>query len=228
MIKKKIVKDIAYSLGIDICGITDIKELKKEKDLLKKRKSRGSWPQVFTNQNIEELCSLKSHHKNLKSTIAAAVAYRGSHNDKGSISSYVTELDYHKILRNKMEFLMKELSFKLDLNLVENQNYKIFVDTAPFLEKAVAEKAGLGFIGKNSMLINPEMGSYLFIGEILTDLEIETDSPLKEDCGDCRICLDKCEGKALKEPYLLEGNSCISYLTQKKGIISKKERKKIY
>jgi len=77
------------------------------------------------------------------------------------------------------------------------------------------------------MLINPEFGSYLFLGEIFTDLEIEIDKPLEIDCGDCRICVDSCEGEALKDEYLLDAEDCISYLTQKKGILTENEINKI-
>lgn len=218
----KLAKKTAADLEIDLCGITDGSELKKERQILEKRAESEYWPQPFTNQDLDELTKPALHFKNLKSIIVAAVSYN---NGGGSpfLSNYVTVKDYHSYLRTRLEKLVVEMQKKLD----QDFNYKIFVDTAPFLERTLARRAGVGFIGKNSMLINPELGSYLFLGEIFTELEIENDKPLNLDCGECRICIDNCEGKALKAEYLLDAEDCISYLTQKKGILLEKEVKKI-
>lgn len=218
----KLVKKTAADLKIDLCGITDGSELKEERLILEKRAQGEYWPQPFTNQDLDQLTKPSLHFENLKSIIVTAVSY----NNGGAspfLSNYVTVEDYHNYLREKLEKLAVELRQKLN----EDFNYKIFVDTAPFLERALAKKAGLGFIGKNSMLINPELGSYLFLGELFTDLEIKKDEPLKLDCGQCQLCIKNCEGKALKDEYLLDGEVCISYLTQKKGILSKREINKI-
>ena len=219
---KKLVKKAAADLNIDLCRITDGSELKKEREILEKRARSKYWPQAFTNQDLDQLTQPDLHFTGLKSIIAAAVSYN---NDGGSpyLSNYVTAQDYHNYLQDKLEKLAAEIQRKVD----QNFNYKIFVDTAPFLERALAKRAGIGFIGKNSMLINPELGSYLFLGELFTDLEIEKDEPLELDCGQCQICLQNCEGGALKDEYLLDGEVCISYLTQKKGILSKSEVNKI-
>ncbi|MFP4019972.1 MAG: tRNA epoxyqueuosine(34) reductase QueG [Halanaerobium sp.] len=216
------IKKTASELGLDLCGITDGGELKKERKLLEKRAKSNYWPQPLTNQDLEELTKPALHFDNLKSIIAAAVSYN---NGGGStfLSNYVTVKDYHHYLETKLEKLVMRLKEELEKDF----NYKIFVDTAPFLERAVAKNAGIGFIGKNSMLINPEYGSYLFLGEIFTDLEIEKDQPLEIDCGECRICINQCQGGALKSEYLLDADDCISYLTQKKGILKKEEIKKM-
>jgi epoxyqueuosine reductase len=218
----KLVKKTAADLKLDLCGITDGSELINERKILEKRAESDFWPQPFTNQNLDQLTKPKLHFENLKSVIVAAVSY----NNGGLstfLSNYVTAEDYHIYLENKLEKMVSEIKKKVD----QNFNYKIFVDTAPFLERALARRAGIGFIGKNSMLINPELGSYLFLGEIFTDLEIEIDKPLDLDCGNCRICIDNCEGNALKEEYLLDAEDCISYLTQKKGILTEVEIEKI-
>lgn len=216
------LKEKAAEIGIDICRITDGSELRFEKKILEKRKKSKYWPQALTNQNIKELTNPKLHFPQLKSVIAAAISYN---NYGGNIflSNYVTIKDYHIFLKNKLERLI--LALKNEIN--KNFNYKIFVDTAPFLERALARRAGVGFIAKNTMLINPEYGSYLFLGEIFVDLEIENDQPLEMDCGECRICINNCEGGALKKEYFLDADDCISYLTQKKGILKEKENKKI-
>lgn len=217
-----LVKEEALKVDIDLCRITDGKELKKEREILVKRQKGRYWPQAFTNQNIEELTKPKLHFPNLKSVIVAAISYN---NNAGNqfLSNYVTVSDYHLFLKNKLEQLVNSLENKIE----QKFNYKIFVDTAPFLERALAQRAGIGFIGKNTMLINPEYGSYLFLGEIFTDIKIETDEELELDCGNCSICLDNCEGKALKNEYILDAKNCISYLSQKKGILSEKENQKL-
>ncbi|RAK06182.1 epoxyqueuosine reductase [Halanaerobium saccharolyticum] len=219
---KELVKKTAFKLNIDLCRITNGSELKNERKILEKRARSKYWPQAFTNQNLDQLTKPALHFKDLKSIIVAAVSYN---NGGGSpfLSNYVTVKDYHNYLQDKLEKLAAEMQQKLD----QNFNYKIFVDTAPFLERALARKAGIGFIGKNSMLINPEFGSFLFLGEIFTDLEMEPDPPLEIDCGECQICIKNCEGQALKAEYLLDAEDCISYLTQKKGILNQKEVKKI-
>lgn len=218
----QLIKRTAADLNLDLCRVTDGSELKKEREILEKRAKSNFWPQPFTNQNLDQLTKPELHFKNLKSIIVAAVSYNNC-SDNPLLSNYVTAEDYHNYLKNKLEKLVTKIKKKID----QDFNYKIFVDTAPFLERALARRAGIGFVGKNSMLINPEYGSYLFLGEIFTDLEIEIDHPIDLDCGDCRICIENCEGKALKEEYLLDAEDCISYLTQKKGILKEKEIKKI-
>ena len=218
----KLVKRTASDLGIDLCGVTDGSELKNERIILEKRAQSHFWPQPFTNQDLDQLTKPALQLKNLKSVITAAVSYNNGGESK-ILSNYVTAEDYHIYLQNKLQKLVAEIKSQIN----QDFSYKIFVDTAPFLERALARRAGIGFIGKNSMLINPEFGSYLFLGEIFTDLEIEIDKPLDLDCGECRICIDNCEGNALKAEYLLDAEDCISYLTQKKGILSKNEIEKI-
>ncbi|MFW6001192.1 MAG: tRNA epoxyqueuosine(34) reductase QueG [Halanaerobium sp.] len=225
MIKNKIIKAKAEELGIDLCRITNIKKLSEEKERLLLRKEMGSWPQPFTNENIDELTDLRLHFKKLESTIVIGMNYNNLSSANRFLSAYITKKDYHQVLAEKLELLVQEISNITDKNLKKNINYKIYVDNAPFLERAVAEKAGVGFRAKNSMLINPQYGSSFFLGEILIDLKIEADTPLDMNCGDCRKCLDNCEGGALKDAYHLDVNSCISYLTQKKGLLPLNERK---
>lgn len=222
LLKNDFVKRYAAEIGLDICRVTDGKELKKQRKILKKRAKSEFWPQPFTNQDIDQLTRPKLHLDSLKSIIVVAQSYNNNGNSS-HISNYITIKDYHHFLKEKMKKLVEHLKTKLTVNF----NYKIFVDTAPFLERALAQKAGVGFIGKNSMLINPKYGSYLFLGEIFTDLNLEKDEELKRDCGSCSICLDNCEGGALKDEYLLDAEDCISYLTQKKGILPIQENQKI-
>ena len=229
MINKEIIKKTAYNFDIDICRITDGSELTEARKNLKKRKAEGYWPQPFTDKDIEKITTPAQHLENLKSVIVVAISYNNTaeKSTSNSISKYVSKKDYHHILREKMQLLIERLADNFGFELVEGKNYKIMVDTEPILERALAERAGAGFIGKNSMLIHPDYGSYIFLGEIFVDFEIESDRPLEIDCGECTDCLKSCEGGALKKSYLVDGESCISYLTQKKGILSLEDRKKI-
>lgn len=218
----KLVKECAAELNIDICRVTDNKKLETDFKILEERSRGQFWPQPFANQNLEELTTPALHFSNLKSIIVTAVSYK-QNKANPFLSNYVTVEDYHNYLRNKLEKLVVELRQKID----EDFNYKIFVDQAPFLEKALAQKAGVGFIGKNTLLINPNLGSNLFLGEIFTDLEIEADQPLDLSCGSCRLCLESCQVGALKEANLLAAEDCTAYLTQKKGMLSESEIEKI-
>jgi len=125
------------------------------------------------------------------------------------VSRYAQGRDYHKLMRKRLA----QLADKIDGH-VKQYNYRAFVDSAPVLERALAEKAGLGWIGKNTMLLNREGGSYFFLGEIFTDLPLTPDnSNSKNHCGQCTACLDICPTNAFVEPYVLDARKCISYLT---------------
>lgn len=127
---------------------------------------------------------------------------------KGYISRYALGRDYHKLIRKKLQRLA---------NLIQKEvgdfGYRAFADSAPVLEKPLAEKAGLGWIGKNTNLISREAGSWFFLGEIYTDLPLALDQPVKNHCGTCQACIDICPTKAIIGPYQLDARRCISYLT---------------
>ncbi|MCG8325827.1 MAG: tRNA epoxyqueuosine(34) reductase QueG, partial [Thiotrichales bacterium] len=125
------------------------------------------------------------------------------------ISRYAMGRDYHKLLRNRLQQLVR---------YIESQSgafgYRVFVDSAPVLEKALARNAGLGWIGKHSNLINPRAGSWFFIGEIYTDLPLPEDPPYEhQHCGTCNACIDVCPTGAIIGPYQVDARKCISYLT---------------
>jgi epoxyqueuosine reductase len=124
------------------------------------------------------------------------------------ISRYALGRDYHKLMRNRLQKLADRIH-----NEIGDFGYRAFVDSAPVLEKALAEKAGLGWIGKHSNLINRKAGSWFFLGEIYTDLPLPIDTPATEHCGDCRACLDICPTQAIVAPYQVDARLCISYLT---------------
>jgi len=124
------------------------------------------------------------------------------------ISRYALGRDYHKLMRNRLQ----KLADKIQLE-VGDFGFRAFVDSAPVLEKALAEKAGLGWIGKHSNLINRKAGSWFFLGEIFTDLLLPTDSKAEAHCGSCTACLEICPTQAIIAPFQVDARRCISYLT---------------
>ncbi len=124
------------------------------------------------------------------------------------VSRYAMGRDYHKVLRNRLQKLADKITHEIG-----PFGYRAFVDSAPVLEKAIAEKAGLGWIGKHSNLINRRAGSLFFLGEIYTDLALPSDQSATNHCGQCRACLDICPTQAIVGPYQVDARRCVSYLT---------------
>ncbi|MBK1719405.1 tRNA epoxyqueuosine(34) reductase QueG [Thiocystis violacea] len=124
------------------------------------------------------------------------------------VARYALGRDYHKVLRARLQRLADRI-----IASIGPFGYRVFVDSAPVMEKPLAEKAGLGWIGKHSNLIHPRAGSWFFLGEIYTDLSLPIDQPLANHCGRCQACLDICPTRAIVAPYQVDGRRCISYLT---------------
>ena len=128
--------------------------------------------------------------------------------ETGIVSRYALGRDYHKVLRKRLQSLATRLE-----ETIGPFGYRVFVDSAPVLEKALAEKAGLGWIGKHSNLLDRRAGSWFFLGELYTDLPLPVDAPVDNHCGDCTRCLDICPTGAIIAPYRVDARRCISYLT---------------
>ena len=145
-----------------------------------------------------------------KTVISAAVNYYTpfEHGSNGKISRYAWGDDYHDIVKEKLRAL-------LDWIVSEDPNVagKVCVDTAPVMEKSWAQRSGLGWIGKHSNVITKEYGSWIFLGEIILDLELDYDEPIADHCGSCTACIDNCPTDAIVEPYVVDSNKCISYAT---------------
>jgi epoxyqueuosine reductase len=128
--------------------------------------------------------------------------------EKALISRYTLGRDYHKVIRKRLQKLATKIEQEIG-----SFGYRVFVDSAPVLEKALAEKAGLGWIGKHSNLLNREAGSWFFLGEIYTDLPLPADQAVRNHCGDCVRCITACPTNAIVGPYQVDARKCISYLT---------------
>lgn len=129
-------------------------------------------------------------------------------NDDYKIAKYAYGEDYHFVIKEKLQ------SF---LGLIQDEigevSGRAFVDSAPVMERALAKRSGLGWIGKNSLLLNREMGSFFFLAELILDLSLEHDGPIKDYCGTCTACMDACPTDAIPTPYVVDGSKCISYFT---------------
>ena len=135
--------------------------------------------------------------------------------EKAFVSRYALGRDYHKVVRNRLQKLVQRIDKE-----IANHNFRVYCDSAPVLEKAIAEKSGLGWIGKHTNVINKKAGSWFFLGEIYTNIPLPTDAMASNHCGDCQACIDCCPTKAIIAPYKLDARRCISYLTiEHKGSI---------
>ncbi|MBD8880462.1 tRNA epoxyqueuosine(34) reductase QueG [Rhodanobacter sp. 7MK24] len=140
--------------------------------------------------------------------------------EAGYVARYALGRDYHKLMRNRLQKLAERIHA-----VVGDFGYRAYVDSAPVLEKALARNAGLGWIGKHTVLINRRAGSYFFLGELYTDLPLPVDDPASAHCGSCRRCIDICPTQAILAPYRLDARRCISYLTiELKGTIPEELR----
>lgn len=139
----------------------------------------------------------------------------------GYISRYALGRDYHKLMRKRLQQLADKIK-----QAIGDFNYRVFVDSAPVLEKPLAQKAGLGWVGKHSNILSRDAGSWFFLGEIFTDLPLPTDTSVSDHCGECVACIEVCPTQAIVKPYEVDARRCISYLTiELKGSIPLEFRK---
>jgi epoxyqueuosine reductase len=129
-------------------------------------------------------------------------------NDELKIAKYAYGEDYHFVVKEKLAALLESIHDEIG-----EVHGRAFVDSAPVMERAWAKRSGIGWVGKNSLLLNREQGSFLFLAELIVDLELEPDGPIKDYCGTCTACMDACPTDAIPEPYVVDGSKCISYFT---------------
>ena len=209
------IKQKAAEIGLSKVGIVPAEPLVKEGARLKDWLDRGFHGEMaWLAREPEKRTDPRLLFPEAKSVIVVALNYFTKHKheknaDEGKISRYAWGDDYHDVVREKLTEL-------LDWIKSENPSAagKICVDTAPMMDKAWAVRAGLGWLGKHTNLITTDVGSWVFIGEILLDLELDYDTALVDDhCGTCTACLDACPTGAIVEPYVVDSQKCISYAT---------------
>jgi epoxyqueuosine reductase len=216
-----LIKQEAASLGFAACGIAPSARLEEDANHLNDWLKKGFHAGMdYMHKHAELRANPELLVENAKSVIVFLYNYYPSEMmDEDSpylISAYAYGQDYHEVIREKLNILISKLKEQIpDISI------RGFVDSAPVLERAWATRAGLGWIGKNSMLISKKNGSYFFISELITDLELEYDVPMGGNyCGDCSRCLDACPTGAITDMRVVDANKCISYLTiENKGEI---------
>jgi len=207
------IKAKGHELGFDLVGIAKATELTAEaRDLEKWLKENRHGTMQWMENHFEKRIDPRKLVEGAKSVISVIHNYYPvQHQPEGApkVSRYVYGEDYHKVLKRKLYTLFRYIHEMVG----EEVPGRVFVDSAPVMDKAWAKKAGLGWIGKHTNLITPKRGSYFFIGEIILDLPLTYDAgPIKDYCGTCTRCLDACPTDALT-PYQIDANKCISYLT---------------
>lgn len=213
------IKNKALSLGFDLAGITSADDIEAQQiEKYKQWLNAGcSGLMAYLSSNLDKRFSPRLHLPDAKSVICVAINYKIKQlpaKDSLRIASYALYLDYHIFINEKLLVLAEYLR-SIDKNL----KFKICVDSSPIAEKLLAMRAGLGFIGKNRLLTNDQFGSFLLLGEIITNMELQPDNPIKQQsCGQCKKCIDACPTNALSCDGF-EACKCISYLTMKKGDI---------
>ena len=209
------IKAISAELGFAKCGIVPAERLDVEDASLKSWLESGFHGEMkWMNRPEQDRAAPRTVMPNARSVVVLATNYFTPHShaddsDRGKISRYAWGSDYHDLLREKMRRLLEQI--KLAAPNVEG---RVCVDTAPIMEKAWAVRAGLGWIGKHSNLITKDIGSWVFLSELLLNVELDYDSEIVEDhCGTCTACLDACPTSAIVEPYVVDSRKCISYAT---------------
>ena len=227
-IKEEIIK-LSKDIGISKIGFTTADDFDYlEKSLrLSVEEGRNSG---FEHKNIEERIKPKLSLASAKTIISIAVAYphklkqqpQKTAYKRGKFTPNSWGLDYHYVLQDKLDRLAKGIE-----ELTANFEYKGMVDTGALVDTAVARRAGIGFIGKNGLVISKEFGSYMFLGELITNLDIEPDQPVDYGCGDCNRCVTACPTSCLIGDGTMNAKRCLSFQTQDKGIMDLEFRKKI-
>lgn len=208
------IKTWAKELGFTHIGITDTDVGAHTEHLQQYLDQNHQGTMDFMLQYNEKRRNPENLVPTTKSIIVCALNYLPESRHNEHISYFVSGRDYHKVMKQKLQKLAKKISVEHG-----DFNYRCFVDSAPVLEKALALKAGIGWQGKNSLILN-QHGSRFILGEIFTDLDLPADKPLKDLCGNCSKCMDSCPTKAIIAPHKIDARRCIAYLTiEHKGSI---------
>jgi epoxyqueuosine reductase len=207
------IKSKAKDLGFLSCGISKADFLEEEAPRLEQWLNQNHHGEMaYMANHFDKRLDPRVLVPGAKSVVSLLLNYHSKEKqtdvEAPKIASYAFGDDYHKVLKDKL----KELMSFIHQEIGEVQG-RVFVDSAPVMDKAWAAKSGLGWIGKNTNLISKKVGSFFFIAELILDLDLEHDLPATDHCGSCTACIDACPTDALLAPYQIDGSKCISYVT---------------
>ena len=211
------VKVLARSLGFDIAGITSADAFERDEAAALDRVRQGlmdglAW---YTEERVRKANRPRELLDGAKSVVSLAMSYnygeaepqgQGPH---GKIARYAWGDDYHDVMKRRL----REFADGLPRIAGRSVKTRIFVDDGPMNDRAAAERAGVGWFGKNTNILTPSHGSWVLLGQVVTDLDLAADDPLKKNCGECVRCIDDCPTGAIVAPYVIDNRRCISYLT---------------
>ena len=227
---KTTIKDIATGLGFDLVRVTSAEEFVADREVALERIQDGLLDGLpwYTPARVKRGTNPQELLPGARSIICLGLNYHRpqaptSNNQQltGQVASYAQGRDYHRVMKQRMRGLVEELSHRLETNLAA----RWYVDDGPMLDRAAASRSGLGWFGKNTNILSPGLGSWIFLGQIITDLELEPDPPLQKSCGSCVQCIEACPTGAIIGPYVLDNTRCISFQTiENRGAIPRELR----
>jgi len=208
-----IIKRIATELGFDVCGIAQARFLEEEAPRLEQWLANNYHGQMaYMANHFDKRLDPQKLVPGAKSMVSLLFNYypqqdlSAQHGYK--LAKYAYGQDYHEVIKGKLkDFLLRAQAE------IGEINGRVFVDSAPVMERQWAQLAGLGWLGKNGLLLNPKKGSFLFIAELILDLDLDYDDPMTDHCGTCTRCIDACPTEAIVQPGVVNGSKCISYYT---------------
>jgi epoxyqueuosine reductase len=227
---KSLVKKYAQELGFDLVRVTSAQDFVEDRTITQERVRTGLMDGLpwYTPERVRRGTSPQELLPGARSIICLGLNYFQPDSDAppapqpvGRVARYARGRDYHKVMKRRMREYVAGLSARLETEV----KARWYVDDGPMLDRAAARRSGLGWFGKNTNILTPELGSWVFLGQVITDLEIEPDGALKKTCGSCVRCIEACPTGAIIAPYVINNSRCISYLTiENRGPIPKELR----
>lgn len=209
----QIIKKKARDLGFTFCGIAKAEFLEDEAPRVEEWLKRGYQGKMgYLENHFDKRLDPTLLVPGAKSVVSLIYNYYPKEDlakdGNLKLAKYAYGEDYHFVIKEKLKTFMEHLN-----KAIGEVNGRAFVDSAPVMERAWAQKSGLGWVGKNSLLLNRKAGSFFFLAELIIDLELDYDTPIEDYCGTCTACMDACPTDAITEPYVVDGSKCISYFT---------------
>ena len=228
------VKQYALELGFDLVGIASADSFTDHQEITLERLREGLMDGLpwYGESRVRRGCNPSELLPGARSIITVGISYLAPEEDGdgksrlgGKVARYSWGDDYHKVLKSRLKALVQGLEPRLGRPI----NARWYVDDGPMLDRAVAQRGGIGWFGKNTNILSPSHGSWVFLGQVITDLELQPDEPSKKTCGSCVRCIDACPTDAIIAPYVIDNARCISYLTiENRGSIPKRLRPLMY